>query len=200
MDEAFVKHTQHDIQRGQSRQHQHNLIARGIAEHFCRALKAAHHRRRHGKLRLDGSQGLLRLRKRHAGRKIERKGHCGKLPLMRHRKGRKSGDHCGDAEQRNKAVGARQAHLAKSIGPGQPVRPVFQHHMILVFILIDSRCLTLPKGIAKGGVHILHAQAVAGQGITIHLDQRFKAALFNIAVHVLEQGVGGHSPLQLAPP
>lgn len=141
----------------------------------------------------------MRLRKRHAGRKVERDGHCGKLPLMRHRKRRKSGNHSGDAEQRHKTVGARQAHLAKGIGPGQPVRPVFQHHMILVFILIDSRCLTLPKGIAKGGVHILHAQAVAGQGVTIHLDQRFKAALLNIAVTSLNRGLAAIALCNLRP-
>ena len=119
---------------------------------------------------------------------------------MRHRERRKGGNHRGDAQQGHKAILARQAHLFQRIGPGQPVWPVFEHHMILVFILIDGRCLALAKGTAQGGVHILHGKAIAGQGITVYLDHGFKPALFNIAVHILEQMVGCHSPLQLAAP
>ena len=119
---------------------------------------------------------------------------------MRHRKGSKGRNHRGYAEQRHKAVCARQTHLAQGIRPGQPVRAVFQHHVILILVLIDGRGLALPKGVAQCRIHILHAQAVAGKGITVHLDQRLKPALLNIAVHILEQRVGGHCPLQLAAP
>ena len=90
---------------------------------------------------------------------------------------------------------AVQAHLFKGVCPGEPVWPVFQHHMVLVFILIDGRCLALAKGAAQGGVHILHGKAIAGQGITVYLDHGFKPALFNIAVHILEQVVGGYGSL-----
>ena len=200
MDEAFVQHAQHNIQGRQRSQHQHHLIARRITEHLGRALKAAHHSGGHGQIGFDGRQGLLRLRKRNPLRQVERNGHSGKLPLMRHRKGRKGRNHLCNTEQGHKAFFSRQTHLFKRVSPAQPVRPVFKHHMVLVFILINGRGLTLPKGIAKGRVHVLHGQPVAGQGIAVNLDHGFKPALFNIAVHILEQMIGSHGTLQFAAP
>ena len=170
MDKAFVQNAQHDVERGQSRQDEHHLVAHRVAEHLGRALKTAHYGGGHAQAHPGGVDGRLRLGKRSPRRQVEGQRHCGKLPLMGYGKRRKGGGYLGHAQQGHQPPRARQAHLFQGLGSGQPVRPVFQHHAVLVLVFIDGGNLALTKGVAQGAVHVLHAQPVAGQGIAVRAD------------------------------
>ena len=88
MDEALVKHAQHDIERGQGRQDEQHLIPDRIAVHLGRALEAAHDGGRHADAHARLVDGGLRLRKGRALRQVEGQGHGSELALMGHGKGR----------------------------------------------------------------------------------------------------------------
>lgn len=185
---------------GQGRQNQNDLAAHGVAEYLGRALKTAHDGGGHADFDPRLGNGRLGLGKGGPLSQIEGNGHGGELALMRHGERREGRAHAGHAEQRHQAVLARQAHLVQSLRAFQPVRPVFQHHAVLVFVLVDGGHLALPEGIVQGRVHIPHGQAQAGQSVAVHREHGLEAALLNVAVHVLEQGQGRQGLLEAGGP